>query len=81
MRVSKKLLSKLDKEVIYATKQTLDAVVEIIEELQNEAVNASRNNDWYALPAWDKKQADYIGQQRAYQKMLEILAFKGEDDV
>lgn len=80
LRVSKKLSEKLGKETIFATRVTIDAIIEIVQEFQEEAITASRSNDWYALPAWDKKQADYIGQQRAYQKLLDVLTIKGEDN-
>ena len=55
------------------SREVLNALVRIIEEDLETSVKEARKEDNYELPSWSHYQADKLGEQRAYQKIINFI--------
>ena len=61
------------KQSILLASIPLNRLKEIIKEFLEVSTKESRKADKYELPAWSEYQADKIGEQRAYEKIIKLL--------
>lgn len=58
---------------VVSAQKLLKKIKEVAEEELSYTENASLDKDNYTLPAWPYFQADVLGQQRAYNKVLKLI--------
>ena len=71
--MSKRLIDAVGKERISSAKDILDDIILILERDLQANISAMRKQTNYEDPAWAYKQADFIGQQRAINALIELL--------
>lgn len=60
-------------------KELLDRIIEIIKEDLDISLKEMRSVASYDKPAWSEFQADKLGEQRAYAKMIALLTLDREE--
>ena len=68
------------KNSILGSKEVLDRLKELLEELKTEADNIELDPKTYGLPNWDYRQADLNGYKRALKTINKIITLDQKDN-
>lgn len=76
-RISKRFNKRVTKEEVLASSTVLEAIKQILVEDLDSSIKESTKTDNYKLPSWGEYQADQLGSQRTYRKIIDLITIKG----